>query len=157
MTLFRAGQFKALWERPNIILRYGSFDPAKRAIALAKAGNLGDAVRALASEGVLDPKEHIEKLKQLHPDAPLPAVPDPVPKSRLTQPFNKADFQLVVKHAKWKKAADALGWRMDHVKISSQEALNVLFPSLPENGKGPSPHPREAQVLCFFGGKAHPY
>ena len=43
ITLFRAGQFKALWERPNIILRYGSFDPAKRAMALAKAGNLGDA------------------------------------------------------------------------------------------------------------------
>ena len=81
MTLFRAGQFKALWERPNIILRYGSFDPAKRAMALAKAGNLGDAVRALASEGALDPKEHIEKLKQLHPDAPPPppAAPNPVP------------------------------------------------------------------------------
>ena len=45
ITLFRAGQFKALWERPNIILRYGSFDPAKRAIALAKAGNMGDAVK----------------------------------------------------------------------------------------------------------------
>ena len=59
-------------------------------------------MRALASEGVLDPKEHTAKLKQLHPDAPLPAVPDPVPKSRLTQPFNKADFHLVVKHAKWK-------------------------------------------------------
>ena len=72
MTLFRSGQFKALWTRPNIILRYGSFDPAKRAMALAKAGNLGDAVRALASEGVLDPKEHIKKLKQLHPDAPPP-------------------------------------------------------------------------------------
>ena len=48
MTLFRSGQFKALWTRPNIILRYGSFDPAKRAMALTKAGNLGDAVRALA-------------------------------------------------------------------------------------------------------------
>ena len=117
-------------------------------------------MRALASEGVLDPKDHIEKLKQLHSDAPPPppAAPGPVPpKSSLTQPFNEADFHLVIKHAKWKKAADAFGWRMDHVKISSQEALNVLFPSLPENGKGPSPHPREAQVLCFFGGKAHPY
>ena len=49
MTLFRSGQFKALWTRPNIVLRYGSFDPAKRAMALTKAGNLGDAVRALAS------------------------------------------------------------------------------------------------------------
>ena len=80
ITLFRAGQFKALWERPNIILRYGSFDPAKRAIALAKAGNLGDAVRALASEGVLDPKDHIEKLRQLHLYVlPPPAAPGPVP------------------------------------------------------------------------------
>ena len=97
MTLFRSGQFKALWTRPNIILRYGSFDPAKRAIALAKAGNLGDAVRALASEGVLDPKDHIEKLKQLHPNAPLPADPSlSPPKSSLTQPFDEADFHLVV-------------------------------------------------------------
>ena len=120
MTLFRSGKFKALWTRPNIILRCGSFNPAKRAMALTKAGNLGDAVRALASESVLDPKEHIEKLKQLHPDAPPPppAAPNPVPpKSSFTQPFNKADFHLITKHEKWKKAADALGWRVDHVKI----------------------------------------
>ena len=45
ITLFRSGQFKALWEKPNVTLRYGSFDPAKRAMALAKAGNLGDAVK----------------------------------------------------------------------------------------------------------------
>ena len=155
ITLFRAGQFKALWERPNIILRYGSFDPAKRAIALAKAGNLGDAVRALASEGVLDPKDHIDKLKQLHPDAPLPAVPDPVPKSRLTQPFNKADFHLVVKHAKWKKAADALGWRMDHVKILSQEALNVLFPLCLRMAKNPRLIPERLRPF-FFGARLTP-
>ena len=94
-------------------------------------------MRALASEGVLDPKNHIKKLKTLSSSSSQSCPP----KSSLTQPFNEADFHLVIKHAKWKKAADALGWRVDHVKISSQEALNVLFPSLPENGKGPSPHP----------------
>ena len=38
----------------NVVLRYGSFDPAKRAEALARAGELGTALRALTSEGVLD-------------------------------------------------------------------------------------------------------
>ena len=78
MTLFRSGQFKALWTRPNIVLRYRSFNPAKRAMALTKAGNLGDSVRALASKSVLDPKEHIEKLKQLHSDAPPPLQQLPI-------------------------------------------------------------------------------
>ena len=151
MTLFRSGQFKALWTRPNIILRYGSFDPAKRAMALTKAGNLGDAVRALASEGVLDPKDHIKKLKTLSSRGP------PCPQSSLTQPFNKADFHLVIKHAKWKKAADALGWRMDHVKISSQEALNVLFILCLRMAKDPRLIPERLRSFFFFGGQAHPY
>ena len=65
---FRKGMFKELWERPNLVLRYGSFDPTKRAEALARAGELGAAVRALTSEGVLEAKDHIEKLKELHPE-----------------------------------------------------------------------------------------
>ena len=32
---------------PNVVLRYGSFNPVKRAEALARAGELGAAVRAL--------------------------------------------------------------------------------------------------------------
>ena len=39
---------------PNVVLRYGSFNPVKRAEALARAGELGAAVRALTSEGVLN-------------------------------------------------------------------------------------------------------
>ena len=50
---------KKLWNIPNAVLRYGSFNPVKRAEALARAGELGAAVRALTSEGVLDAKEHI--------------------------------------------------------------------------------------------------
>ena len=39
---------------PNVVLRYGSFNPVKRAEALARAtGELGAAVRALTSESVL--------------------------------------------------------------------------------------------------------
>ena len=54
--LFREGVFKELWNMPNVVLRYGSFNPVKRAEALARAGELGAAVRALTSEGVLDAK-----------------------------------------------------------------------------------------------------
>ena len=48
---FRKGMFKELWNMPNVVLRYGSFNPVKRAEALARAGELGAAVRALTSEG----------------------------------------------------------------------------------------------------------
>ena len=51
---------------PNVVLRYGSFNPVKRAEALARAGELGAAVRALTSEGVLDAKKHTQKLQTLH-------------------------------------------------------------------------------------------
>ena len=65
---FRKGMFKELWNMPNVVLRYGSFNPVKRAEALARAGGELDAtVRALTSEGVLDAKEHIQKLQALHP------------------------------------------------------------------------------------------
>ena len=49
----RKGMFKELWNMPNVVLRRGSFNPVKRAEALARAGELGvTAVRALTSEGV---------------------------------------------------------------------------------------------------------
>ena len=73
---FRKGMFKELWNMPNVVLRYGSFNPVKRAEALARAGELGAAVRALTSEGVLDAKEHIQKLQELHPQEDLPMMPD---------------------------------------------------------------------------------
>ena len=47
---FRKGMFKELWNMPNVVLRYGSFNPVKRAEALVRAGELGAAVRALTSE-----------------------------------------------------------------------------------------------------------
>ena len=61
----RKGMSKELWNMPNVVFRYGSFNPTKRAEALARAGELGVAVRALTSEGVLDAKEHIQKLQKL--------------------------------------------------------------------------------------------
>ena len=39
---FRKGMFKELWNMPNVVLRYGSFNPTKRADELGAA-----AVRAL--------------------------------------------------------------------------------------------------------------
>ena len=65
---FRKGMFNELWNMPNVVLRYGSFNPTKRAEALARAaGELGAAVRALTSEGVLDAKEHTQKLQDIYP------------------------------------------------------------------------------------------
>ena len=37
---FRKGMLKELWNMPNVVLRYGSFNPVKRAEALARAGEL---------------------------------------------------------------------------------------------------------------------
>ena len=48
---FRKGMFKELWNMPNVVLRYDSFNPVKRAEALARAsGELGAAVRVFTSE-----------------------------------------------------------------------------------------------------------
>ena len=41
---FRKGMFKELWNMPNVVLSYGSFNPVKRAEALARAGELGATV-----------------------------------------------------------------------------------------------------------------
>ena len=108
---------------PNVVLRYGSFNPVKRAEALARAGELGGAaVRALTSEGVLDAKEHIQKLQTLHPQEGPPMVPDSLDRMHgdllipCIQPFTSADFRWSVKNAKLKRAADALGWRADIIK-----------------------------------------
>ena len=70
---FRKGMVKELWNMPNVVLRYGSFNPTKRAEALARAGELGAAVRALTSEGGC--KEHIQKLQDLHPHEGPPMMP----------------------------------------------------------------------------------
>ena len=67
---------KELWNILNVVLKYGSFNSVKRAEALARAGELGAAVRALTSEGVLGAKEHIQKLQALHPQEALPMMPD---------------------------------------------------------------------------------
>ena len=126
---FRKGMFKELWNMPNVVLRYGSFDPAKRAEALARAGELGAAVRALTSEGVLDAKDHIHKLQELHPHEDPPMMPDSLdshsdPSSHA--PFTSADFRWCVRSAKLKRAADALGWRADIIKQMNSEAVNAI-------------------------------
>ena len=37
IRLFRKGMFKEQWNMPNVVLRYGSFNPIKRVEALARA------------------------------------------------------------------------------------------------------------------------
>ena len=44
---FRKECSKKLWNMPNVVLRYASFNPVKRAEALDRPGELGVAVRAL--------------------------------------------------------------------------------------------------------------
>ena len=73
---FRKGMFKELWNMPNVVLRYGSFNPVKRAEALARAGEVVPAVRVFTSEGVLDAKEHTRKLQQLHSHVDPPVMSD---------------------------------------------------------------------------------
>ena len=41
-------------------------------------------------------------------------------------PFTSADFRYVVKKAKLKRAADALGWRADIIKQLNSEAINAI-------------------------------
>ena len=107
--LFRKGMFNELWNMPNVVLRYGSFNPVKRAEALARAGELGAAVRALTSEGVLDAKEHIQKLQELHPHEGLPMIPDSLDNMHSDssfhahKPFTSADFRWFVKNGRLKR------------------------------------------------------
>ena len=84
---------------PNVVLRYGSFNPVKRAETLARAaGELGAAVRALTSEGVLDAKEHIQKLQALHPHEDPPIIPGSLNgDSSSHKPFTSADFRWSAK------------------------------------------------------------
>ena len=106
---------KELWNMPNVVLRYGSFNSVKRAEALARAASeLGaTAVRALTSEGVLDAKEHIQKLQALHSHEDPPMMPDLLDCMHgdfsSHAPFTSADFRWSVKNAKLKRVADALG------------------------------------------------
>ena len=92
--------FNELWNMPNVVLRYGSFNPVKRAEALARAGELGAEVRVLTSEGVLDAKEHIQKLQALHPYEDPPVMPDSFDSmhgdSSSHAPFTSAGFRWSV-------------------------------------------------------------
>ena len=129
--LFRKGMFKELWKMPNIVLRHGSFNSIKRAEALARAaGELGAAVKALTSEGVLDAKEHIQKLQALHPQEDHPMMADSLDSmhddSSSHAPFSSADFRWSVKNAKLKRAADALGQKADIIKQMNSEAVNAI-------------------------------
>ena len=110
---------KELWNILNVVLKYGSFNSVKRAEALARAGEVVPAVRVFTSEGVLDAKEHIQKLQKLYPQEDPPMMPDSLDNmhgdSSSHAPFTSADFRWSVKNAKLKRA-DALGWRADIIK-----------------------------------------
>ena len=99
---------------PNVVFRYGSFNPVKRAEALARAGELGTTVRTLTSEGVLDAKEHIQKLQALHPHEDLPMTPNSLDNmhgdSSSHTTLHLYRLQVVcVKNALLKRGADAQG------------------------------------------------
>ena len=113
---FRKGMLKEMWSMPNVVLRYGSFNSVKRTEALARAaGELGAAVRALTSDGVLMQKEHTQKLQELHPHEGPPVMPDSLDSMhgdssfQCTQLFTSTNFRWSVPSAKLKRVADALG------------------------------------------------
>ena len=72
-------------------------------------------VRALTSEGVLDAKEHTQKLHKLHPHEDPPMTPDSLDSMHDDSSSHEHNLHLnglqviCVKNAKLKRAADALG------------------------------------------------
>lgn len=260
VTMFYGGHFKELWEKPNIVLRYGSFEPTKKAIALAHAGELGAAIRALSSEGVLDPKDCYDKLLELHyvessspsetemelSDQPMedvaagPAAAANTQKGEAAVPVNAAnaqkgeiaasvaatntqspppspvngtnantattvpsgtsdtviaelqkdlrmemeseanlsdtaipasllassaeysnapctieDLRLAIKRAGWKRAADAMGWRMDIIKVLSAKAITAVCNLCLRIVTNPETLPEELRPY-FFGARLIP-
>lgn len=126
ISAFRIGKFQELWDRPNIVLRYGSFDPEQKAVALAYAGEPSEAVKALSSKGVLDPNDCYEKLVDLHPRESFELDLEYLEPDYSNPPCTPEDLKLAIRKAKWRKAADALGWRMDMVKNLSAKTTNLL-------------------------------
>ena len=99
-----------LWNMPNVVLRYGSFNPVKRAEALARAGEVVPAVRVFTSEGVLDAKEHTRKLQKLHSHVDPPVMSDLLDimhgdsSSHALKPLTSADFRWSVpKMQRWRE------------------------------------------------------
>lgn len=129
VAAFRSGKFQALWEKPNIVLRYNTFDPTIKAEALTLAGEPSAALDALISEGALDPRDCYEELKALHPAHPVPTisdVPTSPPVESRDMPFFSADFKTAITNLRRRKAADALGWRGDFIKQLNRDAVKPL-------------------------------
>ena len=98
---FRKRMFKELWSMPNVVLRYGSFNPTKRAEALVRAGELGAAVRALTSVGVLDAKDTSRNFRHSTHMKTFPMMPDSLDSmhgdsSSHIQTLTSADFRWSV-------------------------------------------------------------
>ena len=131
---FRKGMFKELWNIPNVVLRYGSFNPEKRAEALARAaGELGAAaVRALTSEGV----------DNMHGDS----------SSHANNPsLMQTSGGLCQKNAKLKRAVDALGWRVDIIKQMDSEAANAICKLCKKRiAASHQVHPRAPQTILLW-------
>ena len=120
---FRLGQFQTLLEARNIVFPTAPHNNQRRAITLARAGELGRAASALQASPVLDPGLCYDKLKQLHPqvqeDIPPPDFPD-------RDPFTVDDVRDAIKHLKRLRAADVLGWTADVLKALCPDAITVL-------------------------------
>ena len=152
---FRAGKFQALLDFPGIVLCYGSFDPAKKAIALTYAGETSEAAKALSSMGVLGPNECYEKLVDLHPKAPEEMVIDHSDIDYDAFLCTTEDLKLAIRKAEWRKAADALGWRMKMVKNPAFKGNQSTVRPLSEDRHTARHHPRSPPTI-FLWCQAHP-
>ena len=117
----------------NIVLRYGSFNTVKRAEALARVvGELGAAVRALTSEGVLGVKEHTQKPQALHPHEDLPMMPDSLDSmhsdssSHAHKPFTSTGFMWSVKECKAEESSRCTRVEGRHHQAMNSEAVNAI-------------------------------
>ena len=74
----------------------------------------------------------------------------------LHAPFTSADFRYVVKKAKLKRAADALGWRADIIKQMNSEAVNVICKLCKRIAANTEFIPEPILRLYFFGARLIP-
>lgn len=155
ISLFRAGQFEFLWNRPTLVIKQGSFNPLKRCKTLARAANTRGALKALSSRGVLDPSKCYDALLNLHPDGPELVPPPSSSPTPTTSPMTLQSFTNTIIEADWKKAADALGWKMDFVKVLSEEAIQALFAFCSQIVRDPTFIPDPIKPY-FFGARLIP-
>ena len=140
ISLFRACQFQRLWEKPCLTLRYGSFT-SKRCDKLARISNLGGALKALTSNGVLNASECYEILQSLHPEGPELDLPQAPPSSSDHFSLNARVLQVSYPQIRLEKSSRLTGvengLHQSPRRGCRKGSVRLLLPTRP----GSFPHP----------------